>query len=157
MGLPRLNRTLTQLRFIHNWDITLNPVDGALDDVLLPDWTLTQQLYDITCWAHGWESHNVLSSWMEPRFLCALEKDNKGDRCHLNVPYYGMVMSHNTAWGGPLQGKVPHGSHTARLFPVTSLILPSYVIQSLLVLYPEENDKFWHRSMWTFWLPSLHS
>jgi hypothetical protein len=47
--------------------------DGALGgDVLLPDWTPTPQLYDTTYWGHGWESYNLLSSWMEPRFLCAL-------------------------------------------------------------------------------------
>ncbi len=43
-----------------------------LDDVSLHDWIPTQQLYDITCWAHGCESHTLLSSWMEPRFLNAL-------------------------------------------------------------------------------------
>jgi len=69
---------------------------GRLDDLLLPDWTLTQQLYDITCWAHGCESCNLLSSWMEPRFLHAFQKMTKGissSQCPLLL-----VMFHNTVW-----------------------------------------------------------
>ncbi len=60
---------------------------GHLDDVSLPNWTPTQQLYDITCWAHGCESHNLLSSWMGASFSLCLLEDNTGDH-HLNAPYY---------------------------------------------------------------------
>jgi hypothetical protein len=45
-------------------------------DVLLPDWTLTQQLYDITV-----ELMDGVS------FSPCLAKDAKGDR-HLDAPYY---------------------------------------------------------------------
>jgi hypothetical protein len=32
---------------------------GCLDDVLLPNWTPTQQLYNIICWVHGCESLSI--------------------------------------------------------------------------------------------------
>jgi hypothetical protein len=70
---------------------------GHLYDVLLPDWTPTQQLYNMNCWAHGCKSHNPLSSWMQipqpvelmdgASFSWRLVEDDKGDR-HLDAPYY---------------------------------------------------------------------